>query len=150
MKANRMILLVVIGVVGALADAWLFSDLWNSLDWRRPIAGWISEHGFTRLAGWFGEFWVRIPTFAIAIVLGFVVARLLPERWLFGAALCAVGFMGTSIVLMSLATELLFDHPQKWSFALGAEAWSAASIGLLVLGAWVCVRGKKAAAPSSV
>jgi hypothetical protein len=150
MKANRIVLPVLIGVVAALADAWLFSNLWNSLDWRRPIAEWISGHGFTGLAGWFGEFWIRIPTFATAAVLGFVVARLFPERWLSGALLCAVGFMGTSFVLMALVTQFLFEHPRSWEFALRAEAWSAVSIGFLLVGAWVFTSDKKAAAPSGV
>ena len=143
MKAKRIALLVLIGVVAALADAWLFSVLWNSLDWRRPIAEWIAGLGFTKLAGWFGELWIRIPTFAIATLLGFVVARFFRERWLLSAALCAVGFVGTSIVLTAVVAQLLFEHPQKWSFAVGAEAWSAASIGLLMLGAWIASMSKR-------
>jgi hypothetical protein len=143
MKANRVILLILIGVAAALADAWLFSNLWNALDWRRPLAEWIAGHGFTRLAGWFGEIWIRIPTFAIAAILGLVVARLFPERWLSSAVLCVIGFMGTSFVLTAFVVGLLFDHPRKWRFALGAEAWSSVSIGLLVLSAWIYGRRKR-------
>ena len=142
MKAKYLILPFVIGVIASLADAWLLSNLWIALDWRRPIAEWLSGLGFTGLARWFGLVWICIPTFVVAALLGVVVARLFPERWLTAVAFCALGFIGVSFVLMSLWVSGLPSSLHTWTIALKAEAWSLLSLGLLVLGAWLHVRRK--------
>lgn len=148
MKAKKTVIPILIGVAAALVDVWLVSNLWSSLGWRGPVADWISHHGFPRLAVWCSNLWLRLPTFVIAMVLGIVVVRLFRNRWLSSALLCAAGFMGTSLVLMTSMVQL-FHHPHKWLVGLRAEAWNAPSVVLLVLVAWYFAPRKKAFAASA-
>ena len=136
MKVKHIIVPLVIGVIASLADAWLFSNLWATLDWRRPIAEWLAGLGGTTLAGWFGQFWIRIPTFAVAAIVGVVVARLFADRWISAACFSALGFVGTSFLLMAWVAVSSFG----WSLALKAEAWSVVSILPLLFGAWLYAR----------
>jgi hypothetical protein len=140
MKARQVIFPLVIGGIAKLADSWLFSNFWVALDWQRPVAEWFAGLGFPTLAGWIGLFWIRIPTFAVAAVLGFVVARLFVERWLSAMLFSALGFVGTSFLLMAWFVESMPSSASGWGIALIAETWSAVSILLVLLGAWLYAR----------
>jgi hypothetical protein len=140
MKAKHVILPFIIGIIASLADSWLFSNLWPALDWRRPIAEWLAGLGFPTLAGWFGLFWIRIPTFVIAAILGVVVAWLFAARWILAVCFSALGFVGTSFVLMGWFVASMPSSASGWSIALKAEAWSVVSVLLVLVGAWLYVR----------
>ena len=140
MKAKHIVVPLLIGAVASPADAWLFSNLWAALDWRRPIAEWLAGMGFTTLAGWFGLVWIRVPTFVVAGFLGVIIARLFLAHWISAACFCAVGFVGVSFLLMAWFVGFLPPSGTGWSTALRAQVWSAVSVALLLLGAWLYVR----------
>jgi hypothetical protein len=140
MKTKHILLPLVIGGVASLADAWLLSNLWAAFDWRRPIAEWLVGMGFTTLAGWFGLVWIRVPTFVVAGFLGVIVERLFPERWISAVSFCALGFVGVSFLLMTWFVGFLSPSAPGWGTALKAQAWSAVSVVLLLLGAWLHAR----------
>ena len=143
MKFKRIIFPVVIGIIASLINEWVLSNLWIALDLRRPVAKWIAEVSSTMLAGWFGLIWLQIPTIIVAVILGIFIARFFPERWLSAAALCALGFITPSFLSMAFWMNNFPPSGHAWIIALKVEAWSIASIGFLVLGAWLYIKCKK-------
>lgn len=95
MKKVQLVQILILGVVACLLDFLLLSNAWAGLGWRGTIAEWIRDLGFSRAAGRFGVIWIRIPTFFVAGVLGFSIARLIPGHWRAAAFLGGVAFVGT-------------------------------------------------------
>jgi hypothetical protein len=130
---------MAIGMVTQLANSWIFSNLWLALDWRRTIAEWLAGLGGPTIGGWFGVFWIRIPEFFVAAMLGVVIARLFAARWISAVCFSALGYVGTSFALTGWLIFCVLPAAPSWSGALKMEAWSMVSILLIWLAAWLCI-----------
>jgi hypothetical protein len=135
MKITQLVSVIALGVIACVLDFAVLSNAWAGLGWRAPIAELIRDSGFPGTAGIFGLIWIRIPTFFVAGVLGFSVARLVPGRWMTAAVLGGVAFVGTSLILtVSIVRQI------GWPLLLRVEGWSPLSIALCFLAAWFSAR----------
>jgi hypothetical protein len=140
MKTKHFLLPLIIGASASLVDAWLFSNLWAALGWQLAIGEWLSQVGFTTLARWFVQLWIRIPTFVMAGLLGLLIARFFGDRWILSVLACAVGFVGVSFLLLAWVVGLSSPPGFGGYVALRLQAWNAAYAVLLFFGEWLYVR----------
>jgi hypothetical protein len=144
MKTKHMILPFVIGAVASMLNELLISNLWAAtLFWHRPVVEWLAEAGYKTLGYWSVSFYLRIPTFVIALLLGAGVARMFANRWVFAVCGCGLGLVGVSF-LATAWFNAFSSHP-SWGIVLKLQAWSLISIALLLLGAWSALLSRETA-----
>jgi len=88
---------------------------WANLGWRRPVQDWMIAHGVGSFAGHFGLFYIQIPDYIMAIIVGAVIGVVAWNRWW----QLSLIYSGIVIVLPYLVMILdgsisYFSNPSAW------------------------------------
>ena len=142
MKRMTLLIAFAVGAAAELINDFVLYEAWFALGWRKPVANWLSSHGWSQLAGYWSLLWLHLPDYLLAIGLGLVVAWRAGDRWIGATCWCALGFLVTPHLV------LLIVGFNPWS-AFGAEvvtrvlAWKVVSVVMMLVSAAVVARVRR-------
>jgi len=135
------------GLLAPVIDVTL-GNLWISLEWRKPVVDWLLSKGLPQVvaAYWWSMVWIKLPDWAVLLLLGAVIGRVARSgKWFRHALVVGGGFITYSLIYtiphcLRLARLAEFDGSLAIGIFWRSMAWHLISLLLLLLAAWLFSR----------